>query len=208
MKILAVNYPTHKHTSIHTFTHKLHSIHTDSFSPTLTEFSCLQLTAIEKEPTHTTTTNRKELRQSGVEIKKDVTSSYRSPVPKPTCNNLLKQSSNAAAPGSVATYLALREIQKQKATAPTIEDVPEMNLEETAHEVVNAEATVEIHSGYYWGDEEVQSLADDNATRHSTFIETHTLGPKTLVQCRYKMKKKDPKHASPSNAKVYVKSRK
>lgn len=67
-----------------------------------------------------------------------MTSSYCAPILKPTCSKVFKQSTNVEAPGSVTAYLALRERQKQNIAAPTPQDVPELNLEENADEVVEA----------------------------------------------------------------------
>ncbi|WOG86504.1 hypothetical protein DCAR_0205715 [Daucus carota subsp. sativus] len=59
----------------------------------------------------------------------------------------------------------------------------------------------------YWADEEVQSIAEDNAARRNSFTETHTLGPQSLAQVRDKLKKKDPNQGEPSDAQVYLETR-
>ncbi|KAL6571205.1 hypothetical protein OROHE_002848 [Orobanche hederae] len=60
----------------------------------------------------------------------------------------------------------------------------------------------------YWADEGVQSLAVENAARRNSYADPHTLGSKTLVEVKEKLKKQDPNLASPSRARVYFKSRK
>lgn len=48
---------------------------------------------------------------------------------------MLKQlNSGEAPPGSVAAYLALKERQKNNAAAPTHENGPELNMEETTED--------------------------------------------------------------------------
>lgn len=74
----------------------------------------------------------KELRKARTD--KEVTSSYRPPLVKPTCSKVFRQSSNdEAAPGAgtVAAYLALRERQKKNEAARTEENVAELNIDET-----------------------------------------------------------------------------
>lgn len=79
----------------------------------------------------------KEPRKASTVTEKEVTSSYRPPLLKPTCSKMFKQSKNGeAAAGSVAAYLALRERQKKNEAPLTIENVGELNLEETANEEV------------------------------------------------------------------------
>nr|XP_017228538.1 PREDICTED: uncharacterized protein LOC108203844 [Daucus carota subsp. sativus] len=60
----------------------------------------------------------------------------------------------------------------------------------------------------YWGDEEVQDMAFKNSARRSSFVDTHTMGPKTLAQVRNKMIKERPDHAPPSDADVFLETRK
>lgn len=91
---------------------------------------------IERESTHDATATAKDARKVGIENEKEVTSSYRAPVLKPTCSKVFKQTINTEPPGSVKAYLALRERQKLNIAPPIPEDVPEFNLEETAVEVV------------------------------------------------------------------------
>ncbi|KAL6529120.1 hypothetical protein OROHE_014864 [Orobanche hederae] len=51
----------------------------------------------------------------------------------------------------------------------------------------------------YWGDEEVQALANDNSERRCSMTDTHTMDPKSLAQVKNKMKKCDPKQGTPSD---------
>lgn len=79
----------------------------------------------------------KELRKDGTENATKVSSSYHAPALKPTCSKVFQQANNGEAPGSVNAYLALRERQKQNIEVPTTpEDVPELNMEEPATEIV------------------------------------------------------------------------
>lgn len=50
-----------------------------------------------------------EAAQAGTATEKEVTSSNRAKIIKPTCSKLLKQSSNSGACGSVTDYLELRD---------------------------------------------------------------------------------------------------
>ncbi|KAK1383501.1 hypothetical protein POM88_021236 [Heracleum sosnowskyi] len=84
----------------------------------------------------------KEVRRAGTVAEKEVTSSYRPALVKPTCSKMFKQSSKdegdvaagtvaaGAGTGTVADYLALRDRQKKNEAAPTKENVGELNLEE------------------------------------------------------------------------------
>ncbi|KAL8115937.1 hypothetical protein AgCh_022435 [Apium graveolens] len=60
----------------------------------------------------------------------------------------------------------------------------------------------------YWADEEVQVLAQENASRRNSYTDPYTLGHKTLAEVKEKLKTKDPNQASLLQAKVYFKSRK
>ncbi|KAK1348226.1 hypothetical protein POM88_054984 [Heracleum sosnowskyi] len=76
---------------------------------------------------------------------------------------------------------------------------------------LKAERTKEVDAGIYfakyWSDGEVQSFAEDNKARRNSYVETHTLGPKSYAEVKNKLKNKDPNHASPSDARMYLKSR-
>ncbi|XP_074377422.1 uncharacterized protein LOC141718948 [Apium graveolens] len=56
----------------------------------------------------------------------------------------------------------------------------------------------------YWGDEAVQSLADDNVAHRNTITETHTMGPRTHAQAKEKLKKLDPNIVEPVDAEIYL----
>ncbi|XP_063948205.1 uncharacterized protein LOC108217084 [Daucus carota subsp. sativus] len=60
----------------------------------------------------------------------------------------------------------------------------------------------------YWADEGVQKLARDNTSHRNSYADPHTLGRTPLVQVRQNLKNTDPNLQSPSNAKVYFRSRK
>ncbi|KAK1375346.1 hypothetical protein POM88_031539 [Heracleum sosnowskyi] len=84
----------------------------------------------------------KEVRRADTVAEKEVTSSYRPTLVKPTCSKIFKQSSKDegvvgagtvaadVGTGTVADYLALRDRQKKNEAAPTKENVGELNLEE------------------------------------------------------------------------------
>ncbi|KAL6551373.1 hypothetical protein OROMI_021861 [Orobanche minor] len=52
------------------------------------------------------------------------------------------------------------------------------------------------------------ALANDNSERRCSITDTHTMGPKSLAQVKNKMKKCDPKQGTPSDANVFVETRK
>ncbi|KAK1388128.1 hypothetical protein POM88_016306 [Heracleum sosnowskyi] len=60
----------------------------------------------------------------------------------------------------------------------------------------------------YWAYDEVKALDEDNKARCNSSAEPHTLGRNSLAQLRNKLKNKNPDLASPSNARIYLKSRK
>ncbi|KAL6497892.1 hypothetical protein OROHE_026919 [Orobanche hederae] len=61
----------------------------------------------------------------------------------------------------------------------------------------------------YWNDESVQERAKENAVSRTSYVDTHTLGPKSFAQHRYKMKKKDvAKELEPCDAEVFIETRK
>ena len=83
-----------------------------------------------KESTHLPPTTKKQRGKAKSPNDKEVTSSYRAAVLKPTCSKLLKQPKDGEVPGSVNAYLAMRERQKQNIEDPAPPENPEMNLEE------------------------------------------------------------------------------
>ena len=89
-------------------------------------------TATEKEATP----GGKATEKVAVSAEKEVTSSTCSKPLKPTCSKLLKKAnaSDSEGPGTVARYLQLRERQKLGIPPPTIENLPEMDLENIAEE--------------------------------------------------------------------------
>ncbi|KAL6582411.1 hypothetical protein OROMI_006425 [Orobanche minor] len=60
----------------------------------------------------------------------------------------------------------------------------------------------------YWGDEEVQALANDNSERRCSITDTHTMDPKSLAQVKNKMRKSDPKQGTSSDVNVFIETRK
>ncbi|KAK1388206.1 hypothetical protein POM88_016384 [Heracleum sosnowskyi] len=74
----------------------------------------------------------------GTEAEKEVTSSSRAKLLKPTCSKLLKQSSKSGACGRVSDYLEMRDRQKQGMLTPTTKNVQESNLENIAEEETEA----------------------------------------------------------------------
>lgn len=70
--------------------------------------------------------------QAGKTSGKKMTSSFK-PL-KPTCSKILKSASNSEPCGTVASYLALRERQKQGIPPPTPENVDTSNLENVVEE--------------------------------------------------------------------------
>ncbi|WOG87627.1 hypothetical protein DCAR_0206857 [Daucus carota subsp. sativus] len=59
----------------------------------------------------------------------------------------------------------------------------------------------------YWNDESIQEKARKNANARKHYVDTHTLGPKSLAQYRYKMKKV-PGECEPCDAKIFIDTRK
>ncbi|KAL6521446.1 hypothetical protein OROGR_018015 [Orobanche gracilis] len=53
-----------------------------------------------------------------------------------------------------------------------------------------------------------KALANDNSERRCSITDTHTMGPKSLAQVKNKMKKCDPKQGTPSDANVFIETRK
>ncbi|KAL6520000.1 hypothetical protein OROHE_017143 [Orobanche hederae] len=60
----------------------------------------------------------------------------------------------------------------------------------------------------YWGMKKSRALANDNSERRCSITDTHTMGPKSLAQVKNKMKKCDPKQGAPSDANVFIETRK
>ncbi|KAK1387885.1 hypothetical protein POM88_016063 [Heracleum sosnowskyi] len=61
----------------------------------------------------------------------------------------------------------------------------------------------------YWNDESVQARAKKNAASRKRYVDTHTLGPKSFAQHRYKMKKKAvADELEPCDAEVFIETRK
>nr|XP_017228755.1 PREDICTED: uncharacterized protein LOC108192725 [Daucus carota subsp. sativus] len=59
----------------------------------------------------------------------------------------------------------------------------------------------------YWNDESIQEKARKNSNARKHYVDTHTLGPKSLAQYRYKMKKV-PGECEPCDAKIFIDTRK
>ncbi|KAL8124269.1 hypothetical protein AgCh_012061 [Apium graveolens] len=84
-------------------------------------------------------------------------------------------------------------------------DSDEKWIQNRPHEIPHEDFKVLLK---YWAEEEVQVLTQKNAARRNSYTDPHTLGRKTLAEVKEKLKTKDPNQGSPSQAKVYFKSRK